>query len=126
MDTIQAVPNAVASTVGAVLDELAVRFGATGAGLWESLVRYEAVQAVVTIWAFGILGAVGLVLLVVGGYIGITTKNYEREQLFGGVAVVGCVILFTVFIMGTVILPDAFTTMQVPEGAVLRDLLRRF
>lgn len=104
--------NVVLQTVSGLLDELGTRFGATGAHLWEQLVRYEVVQAVAgTVAVAGAWGVAG-VLLVVG-----VKKDIEELFIPAGIA-------FAILsLIGVLSLPWAIGAMLVPEASVLNGLL---
>jgi hypothetical protein len=95
-----------------VLDELAARFGATGAHLWEALVRYELAVAMTAASVTLILTIVFFVLL------RWARPRFDDELVVLVVSSVGIALMIS-FIVTLYHIP----TMIAPEAAVLRGLL---
>jgi hypothetical protein len=95
-----------------VLDELAARFGATGAHLWEELVRYELAVAATS------AGATLVLTIVFFALLRWAWPRLDDENVVFVVASVGIVLTIS-FIATLCYIP----TMIAPEAAVLRGLL---
>jgi len=95
-----------------VLDELAARFGSTGAALWESLVRHEIATAWFAVSAVVVMVFVAALLVVVG------YAKDEEDAVFGGF-VVGIIALVVGLVAGSYAIP----ALVAPEAAVIKGLL---
>ena len=115
----------LAQGVGEVLDQLGTRFGATGAHLWEQLVRYQYTEAltgvgvIVFLWVLLICVAVatrGKDLMTEETYPELTTWGMVRNGTWIALAVV-----VVVTIISTV---NLVPTLLAPEAATLRSLIK--
>ena len=111
-----------AENISTVLDELALRFGATGAHLWGELVRYEVLDATVGLASLLFL----LVLAVVGAMV---VFRYSPPALRGDRDVLDALKIVSVAAISALLFilvlwgPTAVVTILAPEAAVLRGLL---
>ncbi len=96
--------------VGAMLDELALRFGATGVHLWEQLVFHRTLSASAGI-AFG-------TLLVVVSLWGVRF-SYDKRDWEPGV-ILAC----TCALIGAIVCFANVPGLLAPEGSALLRLLR--
>jgi len=117
----------IIQSVSQVLDELGIRFGATGAHLWGELVRWE-------FWhALGVLG-VGFIPLLVGLPVCLWCFHQEHKcGIEGGSSTtqenytVGIIVSGIVTIVGLAIIIVSFAgtlaALMAPEAAALKSLL---
>ena len=107
-------------TVSAVLDEFAVRFGATGAHLWEEMVRYQVASAIADVIVFPMITAIAF-----GVFSWARKKAGEEDYAEGWVVLsvsVG-VISGVLAIISTVAIAALIPTLVAPEAATLKSLI---
>jgi ABC-type cobalamin transport system permease subunit len=113
----------VSEQLSAVLDELAARFGATGAELWRELVRYEIATAATTpvVLAFVAIGVTVGAKKAWEMYHAAKARGSHFADSFGawiitafaGLAWAGCVASLAYFVV----------VLSAPQAAVIRGLL---
>lgn len=111
----------IATQIGAVLDELAARFGETGVALWDALVLHRQMAAIGEI--ISVTLAVILLPIFCVKSMQIARANVEAEApyiIIGFLAGIGAAAALMVFIFG---MPTILATAFAPEAAVLKDLL---
>lgn len=106
--------------ISQILDELAVRFGATGAHLWEELVRYHVTMAVAESAVCVVTAGVCIAAL---GYCKRKSDCWE----FGGdgFAAAACLLgigAFIFVVVSVATFPHALGAIVAPEAATLKSL----
>ena len=114
--------SAVARHVGGVLDALAERFGATGAHLWELMIRAKIIEG----W-LNLLGAVACAVVIYGCrrfYLRHTTKHAEDPYYDATVFAFPLGIVSAIAaIVGTVAFFCGLFLLLNPEYAAIRSLV---
>jgi len=113
--------QATVQTISALLDEMAARFGATGAHLWEELVRYQVVTAQGMLVLNGFLVVVGVAFGIASLYA------WQRDEHFSDTAIAMCGVSVFTLLMSVIMFSDAgiaaLATLAAPEAATLKALI---
>jgi hypothetical protein len=111
--------------IAAILDELAARFGTTGARLWEQLVRYEVATSVAETL---IVTLAAITLLLISKWCAKKAKQDEEYFNEEGWKVIGVLSLVVGIIVAACALGAisyAVGALIAPEAATLRGLIPR-